>query len=140
MHGSNNILVRRCMAFVIDWALIFLICLGLFMSGPRWDVAYLLRPSLQMFSAYGGILGALGFVVLPLFKDCLFKGASLGKRICGITVYDDHSQDPAKTGALILRNVTFYIPFVELIVCVCNKGRTLGDMLSSSYVDLRNRM
>lgn len=139
MQGSKSVYIRRFIAFVIDWNLIFLICFGLFISGPRFDVEYLLRPSIRMFSAYGVLLGALAFVLLPLFKDCLFKGASLGKLICGIKVYDNHSKDTAKTFSLILRNITFYIPFVEMIVCLCNKGRTLGDMLSSSYVDLRKR-
>ena len=54
-------------------------------------------------------------------------------------MYDNNSKDIAKTSSLILRNLTFYIPFVELIVALCNNGRTLGDMLSSSYVDLRKR-
>lgn len=139
MQNVKGVLLRRVIAFIIDWTIIILICLGLFISGPRFDVAYLLRPSIKMFSAYGVLLGILGFIILPLIKDCLFKGASLGKLICGIKVYDNHSNATAKSSSLILRNITFYIPFIEMIVCLCNNGRTIGDMLSSSYVDLRKR-
>ncbi len=139
MLGLRNIFIRRAIAFIIDWNLVFLICIGLFISGPRFDIEYLLRPSIKMFSAYGVLLGVLGFVLLPLLKDCLFKGASLGKLICGIKVYDNHSKDTAKISSLILRNVTFYIPFIEMIICLCNNGKTLGDMLSSSYVDFKIR-
>ena len=139
MKNTKAVIVRRFIAFIIDWSVIFLISFGLFISGPRFEVEYLLRPSIRMFSAYGVLLGILGFVLLPLLKDCLFKGASLGKLICGIKVYDNHSKDTAKNIALISRNITFYIPYVEMIVCLCNEGRTLGDMLSSSYVDLRKR-
>ncbi len=139
MLNSKSILIRRAIAFVIDWNVIFLICVGLFISGPRFELEYLLRPSIRMFSAYGVLLGALGFVLLPLLKDCLFKGASLGKLICGIKVYDNHSRATAKISSLVLRNVTFYIPFIEMIVCLCNNGKTVGDMLSSSYVDLKTK-
>ena len=137
MQKSKNVMIRRAFAFIIDWNVIILICSGLFALGPRFDVEYLLRPSIKMFSAYGVILGILGFVLLPLFKDCLFKGSSLGKLICGLKVYDSRAQNIAKIPSLIIRNVTFYIPLVELIILLCNKGRTLGDMLSSSYVDLK---
>ena len=137
MKKSKSVTLRRLIAFAIDWSVILVICMALFVTGPRFDTEFLLRPSIKMFSAYGVILGVLAFVLLPLFKDCLFKGASLGKLICGIKIYDNNSKTTAKIPSLILRNITFYIPFVELIVCLCNKGRTLGDMLSSSYVDLR---
>ena len=139
MQNLKSILIRRLIAFVIDWNLIFLIGFGLFISGPEFKIEYLLRPSIRMFSAYGVLLSVLSFALLPLIKDCVFKGSSLGKLICGIRVYDNNSKDIAKTSSLILRNLTFYIPFVELIVALCNNGRTLGDMLSSSYVDLRKR-
>lgn len=139
MPNSKNVTIRRFVAFVIDWNVIFLIGFGLFISGPRFDIEYLRRPSIKMFSAYGVLLGILAFILLPLLKDCVFKGASLGKLICGIKVYDIHRKNTAGIFSLILRNITFYIPFVEMIVCLCNKGRTLGDMLSSTYVDLRKR-
>ena len=112
MKNTKAIIFRRFIAFVIDWNLVFLISMGLFTLGPRFEVEYLLRPSIRMFSAYGVILGVLAFIILPFIKDCLFKGASLGKLICGIKVYDNHNKETAKTGALILRNITFYIPLV----------------------------
>jgi len=139
MQKLKGIIIRRGIAFAIDWNLIFLISFGLFVSGPRFEIQYLLRPSIKMFSACGVLLGFLSFALLPLIKDCLFKGSSLGKLICGIKVYDNHSNETAGNFSLILRNFTFYFPFVEIIVALCNNGRTLGDMLSSSYIDLRKR-
>ena len=137
MKKAKNVVLRRFIAFAFDWNVIILACVGLFLLGPRFDIEYLLRPSIKMFSSYGVILGILGFVLLPLFKDCLFKGASLGKLVCGLKVYDSRTQNVAKIPSLIARNLTFYIPLVELIVFACNKGRTIGDMLSKSYVDLK---
>ena len=137
MKKPKNVTLRRLIAFAIDWSVILVVCVALFVTGPRVDAELLLRPSIKMFSAYGVILGVFGFVLLPLFKDCLFKGASLGKLICGLKVYDSRTQTDAKISSLIIRNVTFYIPIVELIVLLCNEGKTLGDMLSSSYVDLK---
>ena len=137
MKKAKNVVLRRFIAFAFDWNVIILACVGLFLLGPRFDIEYLLRPSIKMFSSYGVILGILGFVLLPLFKDCLFKGASLGKLVCGLKVYDIRTQNVAKIPSLIARNLTFYIPLVELIVFACNKGRTIGDMLSKSYVDLK---
>ena len=107
MKKAKNVVLRRFIAFAIDWNVIILACVGLFLLGPRFDIEYLLRPSIKMFSSYGVILGILGFVFLPLFKDCLFKGASLGKLVCGLKVYDSRTQNVAKITSLIARNLTF---------------------------------
>ncbi len=58
---------------------------------------------------------------------------TLGKLIMGLRVVDASSGEPASTRSLIIRNITFYLPPVELIAFMTN-GRTIGDKLSGSTV------
>lgn len=136
---ERKIIVRRAIAFSIDWVVIFGISFAVFISGPRFSVEYLLYPSIKMFSAYGVILGCLCFIFLPLVKDCLFKSASLGKWIMKLKVVNTNDYKSPSLGKLILRNITFYLPFVELLLLLANHGNTVGDMLSKTTVIVKDK-
>ena len=49
MKKSKNVTLCRLIAFAIDWSVILVVCGALFVSGPRFDAQYLLRPSIKMF-------------------------------------------------------------------------------------------
>lgn len=102
------------MAFIIDWNLIFLISVATILSGPDFDVNYLLVPSTEMFSSANLIVGILCLIVFPLIKDMLFGNASIGKRIMRLKVINADTGNSPSIISLIIRNITFYIPPVEL--------------------------
>lgn len=131
---DKRIVIKRIVAFVIDWNLVFLICVALLLSGPQFKLEYLALPRVEMFSSYGVILGLLGFVLLPLIRDCILKNASVGKRIMGLRVVDVKTWQPPSLGKLILRNVMFYFPAVEFILVLVNNGASVGDMISGTAV------
>ncbi len=133
MKASTKTTVKRAIAFVIDWNLILIISIALLISGGNFSIDYLLVPSTEMFSSAGVIIGLVCLIALPLLKDLLFKNASLGKLIMGLRVVDASSGKPAPVRSLIIRNITFYLPPVELIAFMTN-GRTIGDRLSGSTV------
>ena len=134
----KNIIIRRIIAFTIDWCLIFAISITLFFLGPRFDLNYFRYPSVEMFSAYGVILGILSFILLPLLKDCLFKNASFGKWLLRLKIVDKTTQNKPKIEKLLLRNITFYFPFIELAFLLFNKGDTIGDIITQTTVIHRN--
>lgn len=68
----KRIIIKRMIAFAIDWCLVFVIGTMLFFTGPRFDLNYLRVPSVKMFSAYGVILGIVSFALLPLIRDIIF--------------------------------------------------------------------
>lgn len=126
-------MVRRFLSFCIDWMIICMVGFSLTLFGPQFDPEYLLRPSIYMFSAYGAILSILWFVFAPLFRDALLGGVSLGKRLFGLRV-TDKSGDKASGMTLILRNITFWLVLLEMILVLCNHGIRLGDMLAGTRV------
>ena len=134
IYKYTRLCIKRAIAFIIDWILIFIIGTGLLFIGPRFDMKYLLVPSTKMFSSYGVILGILSFIALPLLKDLLFKNASLGKAIMRIVVVDTDSLKYPSVLHMILRNITFYLAPIEAIAFFVNKGKTIGDSISNTVV------
>jgi len=87
-----------------------------------------------MFSAYGFLLSALSFILFPLFKDCLFGNASLGKQLMRLKIVDIKTDRKVSVGQLVLRNITFYIPLIEFIMMLANHGNTIGDLITHTAV------
>ncbi len=127
-------MIRRGLAFLIDWILICSVGTALFLLGPEFDPEYLIYPSIEMFSAYGVILGVLLVLLFPLFRDVIFGGASLGKRIMGLRIVKKGTREKPSVGALILKNLTFCFVSIEAILCLVNHGFTLGNLISGTEV------
>lgn len=125
---------KRIWAFVIDWVIVFSIGIALTFLGPKFNWDYLRYPSIQMFSAYGVLFSALSFLILPLIKDCLFRQASFGKWLLKLKVVCENSYDKPSVFNLMIRNITFYFPIVELFLLFFNKGKTIGDLISNTTV------
>ena len=125
---------RRGLAFVIDWNLIIILTFALSLLGPRFDVNYLLYPSVRMFSSYGLFLAISAFAFLPLFRDILLGGRSLGKRIFRLKIVSASGEAKVSTGKMILRNITFYFWPVDLIFSIFSRSESLGDKISKTKV------
>lgn len=134
INSKTKTTIKRAIAFTIDWNLIFIISLVVFLSGPNFNPKYLIAPSTEMFSMFNVFLGILCFMVLPLVKDLMFKNASIGKLIMGIRVVNADNGDQPSTINLIKRNVLFYFPQIELILFLIKGGKTIGDIISNTIV------
>jgi uncharacterized RDD family membrane protein YckC len=134
---NKKIVIRRIIAGLIDWNLIFIVGMLLLTSGPSFDFSYLISPSLQMFKGIPFLLGVVWMLAMPLLRDCVFGGASLGKLICGIRVRDLHTGKRPAFGKLILRGIFFWLILPEFIVILANRGRSIADMASQTAVVLR---
>ena len=131
---DNKLLIRRFLAFAIDYNIFCGIpLLFLFLSNP----SALIYPTIGAFTSPIALTGfALG-LGYALFKDCIFGGRSLGKLIFGLVVVNSESGKAAPIGSLILRNVTYFIFFIELICALANYGLRLGDQLAKTRVILK---
>ena len=136
---SIKLLIRRFLAFVIDWNISLIVAIALFLYGPGSNPEYILYPSFSMITSVGFALGALWLVAYSLFKDCLFGARSLGKLICGLVVQDSETGKKASFGSLILRNITNAAIQIEGIVVLINKGKRLGDYLAKTQVVLNSK-
>jgi len=83
------------------------------------------------------LLLAVGWLVMPLifaFKDG-FNGYSPGKRLMGVRVVDQITQEPISFVQSFKRNVILMIPFLPLFVAFqLLAGRRLGDKFAGTRV------
>lgn len=137
-RAANNmdikLLIRRFLAFVVDWNIMFGVAMALMFFGPGSNPEYFIYPSIKMLASAGFLLGLLWLPLYCLFKDCLFGRRSLGKLICGLKIQNSKAGEKVAFGSLILRNITYLIVQVEGIVVLVNKGKRLGDLIAKTQV------
>lgn len=129
-----KLLIRRFLAFAIDWNIMFGVAMVLMFFGPGCNPEYFLYPSIKMLTSVGFLLGLLWLFLYCLFKDCLFGRRSLGKLICGLKIQNSETGEKASYGSLILRNITYLIVQIEGIVVLVNNGERLGDIIAKTQV------
>ena len=127
---------KRIFAYLID-SLIITIPLFVFMMigiffrshywyGIDWDLIIVSIFITQIFS-----------YVYILFKDALFDGRSIGKKVLNLQVVNNRKK-PCSIVKSLLRNITLIIPFlpiIELIMIIVDKnGKRLGDRLAKTQV------
>ena len=132
---NNNVRFRRIIAWIIDWNLSGLPCFiytAIFM-----DV--LKRPSIQSMG-YILIFMILIFMILVflypvtfVFRDVIFKGRSIGKRIFGLYVLDKNTNEPASIKQRIIRNLFFFIYPIDGIILLATK-ESIGDKAVNTIV------
>jgi len=134
-----KLLIRRFLAFVIDWNIMFGVSVALMFFGPGSDSKYFIYPSIKMFTSIGFLSGLAWLLLYCLFKDCLFGRRSLGKLVLGLEIQNSETGGIASFKSLILRNITYVIVQVEGIVVLVNNGKRLGDHIAKTQVVRRNK-
>ena len=127
---NTNVRIRRIIAWIIDWNLSGLPCLlytTIFMDVFK-------RPSFQNIG-YILIFMLLVFLypVTFVFRDVIFKGRSIGKRIFGLYVLDKNTNEPASIKQRIIRNLFFFIYPVDGIILIITK-ESIGDKAVNTTV------
>ena len=131
---DTKLLIRRFLAFVIDWNIIFGVAMVLMFFGPGSSPEFFIYPSIKMFTSVGFLLGLLWFSLYCLFKDCLFGGRSFGKLICGLKIQNSETGEKASFSSLVLRNITYVIVALECVVVLINQGKRLGDIIAKTQI------
>lgn len=131
---DGKLLIRRFLAFVIDWNIMFGVAVALMLFGPGSNPEYFIYPSIKALASTGFLMGLVWLPLYSLFKDCLFGKRSLGKLICGLMIQNSKTGEKASFGSLILRNVTYAIVQIEGIVVLVNNGKRLGDSIAKTQV------
>ena len=130
-----TMIIRRFLAFWIDWIVLWGGAYGVLALGLGKNTDLLMYPSFELFASPTLYLFLIWILVFILFKDCLFKGRSLGKMICKLVIVNaQNPEQKASFKALVIRNLTFIILQIELIIVLVNKGVRVGDMLANTRV------
>lgn len=123
--------VKRFLAFIIDFVITAIIN-----NIPFWILIMipLLRghrlPSSSIILR--AMLSTLIAFIYLLLRD-LPKNGSVGKMIMKLKVVDAKTKGPASMGKRLLRNVTWFLSWIEIIVYLAAKKR-IGDMLAKTDV------
>lgn len=127
-------IIKRMVAFVIDWNL----CLF-----PSFILLLLLAPIAM--SSTGEITAAiliymllfcgliLASFVIFVFRDVIFKGRSIGKRIFRLHIFDKDTKQEVSAGKRIVKNLFFFIYPVDAIVMLAS-GSSIGNFLTNTEV------
>ena len=123
--------VKRFLAFIIDFVITAIIN-----NIPFWILIMipLLRghrlPSSRIIIR--AMLSTLIAFLYLLLRD-LPKNGSVGKMVMKLKVVDAKTKEPASIGKRLLRNVTWFLSWIEIIVYIAAKKR-IGDMLAKTDV------
>lgn len=121
---------KRLLAFVIDWNITlfpFIFIFSFLTTFLRKESA--INPLIVLFCFFD-IIFALGAFIS---RDVIFKGRSLGKRIFGLYVYDKHSLEQASAKQRFLRNIFFFLYFIDGILLLVT-SQTIGDRVAGTLV------
>ncbi|MBQ6717937.1 MAG: RDD family protein [Clostridia bacterium] len=127
---NNNVRIRRILAWIIDWNLSGLPCMlytTIFMDVFK-------RPSIQNLG-YILIMMLLVFLypVIFVFRDLIFRGRSVGKRLFKLHILDKNTNEIASKKQKIIRNLFFFLYFVDGIVLISTK-ESIGDRIANTIV------
>ena len=127
---NTNVRIRRIIAWIIDWNLSGLPCLlyttifmDVFKRPSFKNIVYILIFMLLVFL----------YPVTFVFRDVIFKGRSIGKRIFGLYVLDKNTNEPASIKQRIIRNLFFFIYPVDGIILIVTK-ESIGDRAVNTTV------
>ena len=121
--------LKRILAWIIDWNI----------SGiPALLYALIFRKvaETQSINAIGALLFVffvLSFPAIFVFRDVIFNGQSIAKRIFKLRVIDIETNDLPSNQKLIIRNLFFFIYPVEFIMLLAS-NKSLGDLATNTTI------
>ena len=121
--------LKRILAWIIDWNI----------SGiPALLYALIFRKiaEAQSITAIGALLFVffvLSFPAIFVFRDVIFKGLSIAKRIFKLRVIDIETNELPSNRKLIIRNLFFFLYPVEFIMLLAS-DKSLGDMVTNTTI------
>jgi len=125
-----DIRIKRLIAFVIDWNItLFPFVLLITVLTTFLQKEDQLNPTIALLCFLMVIFSFGAFI----FRDVIFKGHSLGKRIFGLSVYEKGTLKQASSKQCLFRNVFFFLLFIDGILLLVT-GQTIGDRVAGTFV------
>ena len=121
--------LKRILVWIIDWNI----------SGlPALLYVFIFRKVVetQGINAIGALLFVffvLSFPAIFVFRDVIFKGQSIAKRIFKLRVIDIGTNELPSNQKLIIRNLFFFLYPVEFILLLVS-DKSLGDMTTNTTI------
>lgn len=130
-YNTSGVKWRRLLAWVMDWNIIgFTVMLLLYTFSAVMN-------SISRFGTQGTLLIMMLIVLMYpvgfVFRDFIFAGRSLGKRMLGLMVIDRETGEQAKASKCALRSIFLFILPLDAVIMLVS-GMTLGDRAAHTVV------
>lgn len=120
-----SISIKRLLAGIIDF---YIIC---FISSLLVLIVTLGEMNISIISVLSFLLS---FFIMIIFKDVVWKNASIGKKIFKLIVVNNESTETSNNMIVhIKRNVTLLLLPIEVILIIVN-NRRIGDIFANTSV------
>jgi uncharacterized RDD family membrane protein YckC len=118
---------ERILSSVIDFFVISLL-----------SIPFIVVEFILIFNNYTGLMYfniiAISFVTTAFVCKDVILSVSVGKHILGLRIIVDVNDDQIKPYIYVLRNITYFLWPLELILMLIGNGRRMGDMLLGTRV------
>ena len=133
-YKRSGVKIRRMLAYAIDFVLASILAVAM-LVGVVIVSARLANTLPNILSAI--VIGACASLVIVAlgfkFRDFIFIGRSLGKRIMGLTIIDERTAEKSAVYQRVLRAIITATPVIDLIFLLF-RGKTVGDSVASTLV------
>ncbi len=116
--------VQRIVAAYIDFMLICLISSLL---------TYFISFNEEQLSVFSAMVYFISFFLMYIFRDCVFKNASVGKKIMKLKVISDTTQEAMWKTALKRNALLFLLSPIEVLLVIIYNER-IGDKIAHTTV------
>ena len=121
--------LKRILAWVIDWNLSgipALVCALIFREIAK---SQKLNPLFVLIFAFF----VLSFPAIFVFRDVIFKGRSIAKRIFRLHIIDNQTNELPSKPKQAIRNLFFFIYPVEAVMLIAT-NKSIGDMVTNTTI------
>ena len=132
-YSRAGVKTKRIFAFVFDSFILGLLMLALALGA----VAIIISTVDTVYAMTRALIVVIVAIALPIllafaFRDFVFGGRSLGKRVFGLLVIDARTTEKAAVHQRLLRTL-FNPGFIDVIFLLV-RGKTIGDSIASTLV------
>lgn len=121
-HDTTDVKIRRILAFLIDWNIIFF--------GGAIITFLLFWLTVSPLLAFWCVIAICAAVCM---RDAIFKGRSIGKRLLKLVIIDSAMGKPTTGVKLIVRDLFFMLMQIDLVVMLVS-GKSIGDHAAKTVV------
>lgn len=118
---------KRILASLIDWYILYFGIYGIILF-IKYKIFYYF-PNYEIYKFFVDFI----YIIYFLFKDLIFKNASIGKKLVGIKIVTKDNYIP-KIYIIVLRNIFDPILFVADFLSILIANIKLGDILFKTKV------
>ena len=135
--NQSDAKIKRILAWLVDWFTIG-ITAGLLVTGLEYaNLASEINGNGPI--VFLMFLAMLSFPVGFIFRELIFGGRSLGKRITKLEILDQATGRLASKKQRIVRNLFFILCYVDGIIMLVS-GRSVGDRVAHTVVVTRSAL